>query len=295
MTTTSPLRRQPVSLTRFAWLSIAAALITLTLKMVAYALTGSVGLLSDALESLVNLAAAIMALAMLHVAAQPPDDEHAYGHSKAEYFSSALEGLLILIAAAGIAWTAFPRLFDPHPIDDVGLGMAISVGASLVNLAVARVLMRAGREHHSITLEADAHHLMTDVWTSAGVLAAVALVAVTGWFILDPVIALLVAANIVWTGIHLMYRSVTGLMDTALPPEELAAIRHILDRYTEQGACYSDLRTRQSGASKFITVHVQVPGDWTVQRGHDLLDALENEIGLALPNTHILTHLEPRA
>ncbi len=217
MTTTSPLRRQPVSLTRFAWLSIAAALITLTLKMVAYALTGSVGLLSDALESLVNLAAAIMALAMLHVAAQPPDDEHAYGHSKAEYFSSALEGLLILIAAAGIAWTAFPRLFDPHPIDDVGLGMAISVGASLVNLAVARVLMRAGREHHSITLEAGAHHLMTDVWTSAGVLAAVALVALTGWFILDPVIALLVAANIVWTGIHLMYRSVTGLMDTALP------------------------------------------------------------------------------
>lgn len=284
----------PPSLTRFAWLSIAAALITLSLKMVAYALTGSVGLLSDALESLVNLAAAIMALAMLHVAAQPPDDDHAYGHSKAEYFSSALEGLLILVAAAGIAWTALPRLFAPEPIDQVGLGMAVSVGASLINLFVARVLYRAGKEHHSITLEADAHHLMTDVWTSAGVLVAVALVAFTGWYILDPVIALLVAANIVWTGMHLMYRSVTGLMDTSLPVEEVAGIRAILDRYgREHGARYSELRTRQSGASKFISVHVQVPGDWPVRRGHELLDAVEAEIAAALPNTHILTHLEP--
>lgn len=284
----------PPSLTRFAWLSIAAALITLSLKMVAYALTGSVGLLSDALESLVNLAAAIMALAMLHVAAQPPDDDHAYGHTKAEYFSSALEGLLILVAAAGIAWTALPRLFDPQPIEQVGLGMAISVGASLVNLWVSRVLFKAGKQYHSITLEADAHHLMTDVWTSGGVLIAVALVAATGWYILDPVIALLVAANIVWTGMHLMYRSVTGLMDTALPPEELAAIRRILDSYHDRGARYSELRTRQSGASKFITVHVQVPGEWSVQQGHDLLDAVEAEIANALPNTHILTHLEPR-
>lgn len=281
------------SLTRFAWLSIAAALITLSLKMVAYKLTGSVGLLSDALESLVNLAAAIMALAMLHVASLPPDDDHAYGHSKAEYFSSALEGLLILVAAAGIAWTAFPRLFDPKPIDQVGWGMVVSVGASLVNLMVSRVLFRAGKQYHSITLEADAHHLMTDVWTSAGVLVAVALVYFTGWFILDPIIALLVAANIVWMGIHLMYRSVTGLMDTALPPEELAIIRKALDSYRDQGARYSELRTRQSGASKFISVHVQVPGDWTVQTGHQLLDALEADIANALPNTHILTHLEP--
>ena len=281
------------SLTRFAWLSIAAAVSTLLLKLLAWRLTGSVGMLSDALESLVNLAAAVMALAMLHVAAQPPDEEHAYGHSKAEYFSSALEGLMILVAAASIIWTAWPRLFAPQPLEQVGLGLAISLLASGINLAVGLILLKAGKRHHSIVLEADGHHLMTDVWTSAGVVAGIALVSVTGWNILDPLIAIGVAINIVVTGLHLFYRSVSGLMDAALPPEDQTIIRGVLDEFAARGAAWNELRTRQSGAWKFVSVHVQVPGDWSVQRGHDLLDELEARIAERLPNAHVLTHLEP--
>lgn len=281
------------SLTRFAWLSISAAVSTLLLKLLAWRLTGSVGMLSDALESLVNLAAAVMALAMLHVAAQPPDEEHAYGHSKAEYFSSALEGLMILVAAASIIWTAWPRLFAPQPLEQVGLGLAISLLASGINLAVGLILLKAGKRHHSIVLEADGHHLMTDVWTSAGVVAGIALVSVTGWNILDPLIAIGVAINIVVTGLHLFYRSVSGLMDAALPPEDQTIIRGVLDEFAARGAAWNELRTRQSGAWKFVSVHVQVPGDWSVQRGHDLLDELEARIAERLPNAHVLTHLEP--
>ncbi len=281
------------SLTRFAWLSIAAAVSTLLLKLLAWRLTGSVGMLSDALESLVNLAAAVMALAMLHVAAQPPDEEHAYGHSKAEYFSSALEGLMILVAAASIIWAAWPRLFAPQPLEQVGLGLGISLVASGINLAVGLILLKAGKRHHSIVLEADGHHLMTDVWTSAGVVAGIALVSVTGWNILDPLIAIGVAINIVVTGLHLFYRSVSGLMDAALPPEDQTIIRGVLDEFAARGAEWNELRTRQSGAWKFVSVHVQVPGDWSVQRGHDLLDELEARIAERLPNAHVLTHLEP--
>jgi cation diffusion facilitator family transporter len=281
------------TLTRFAWLSIAAAAITIALKAAAYFITGSVGLLSDALESLVNLVAAIIALVALTIAARPPDDEHAYGHGKAEYFSSVVEGALILLAAVSIAVTAFPRLFTPVPIEQVGIGLGISVAASLINLGVALVLRRAGRTYHSITLEADAEHLMTDVWTSAGVLVAVGLVSLTGWQRLDPIVALVVAANIVWAGVRLMRRSTLGLIDTALPEEHLNAIRAVQERYEASGIKFHALRTRQAAARSFISMHVLVPGAWTVQRGHELLETIEAEIRGAVPNATVDTHLEP--
>lgn len=281
------------SLKRFAWLSIAAALATIGLKTAAWWLTGSVGLLSDALESGVNLAGALMALAMLTVAAQPPDDDHAFGHGKAEYFASGFEGFLILAAAVGIAIAAVDRLLDPQPLDQIGIGLVVSVLASLINLATARVLLAAGREHRSITLEADAHHLMTDVWTSAGVIAGVGAVALTGWLWLDPLLALLVAANIIRTGWQLVHRSASGLMDTALPPEQHAAVVAALDAYRVRGIDYHALRTRQAGARCFVTVHVLVPGAWSVQRGHDLLEEIEADIRRAIPHASVLTHLEP--
>jgi cation diffusion facilitator family transporter len=284
---------RPPSLTRYAWLSIGAAIVTIGLKTLAYQLTGSVGLLSDALESLVNLAAAIMALAMLIVAARPPDADHAYGHGKAEYFASAIEGGLILTAAASIGVTAWNRLLHPQPVEQAGLGLAVSTVASLVNLGVARVLLRAGRMHGSITLEADAHHLMTDVWTSAGVLVGIGLVALTDWEILDPIIALLVAANIVWTGIQLLRRSTSGLMDEALAPDDQARVLRVLERYTEEeGVRYHALRTRQAGARRFVSFHVIVPGAWTVQRGHQLLERIEHDVRAAVPSTSVFTHLE---
>lgn len=284
----------PSSLTRFAWLSIAAAVVTIGLKTGAYYVTGSVGLLSDALESVVNLVAAIVALVVLTVVARPPDDDHAYGHDKAEYFSSGVEGALILVAAVSIAYAAVGRLLDPKSIEQAGLGLAISVGASTINFAVARVLMQAGRHYHSITLEADSHHLMTDVWTSVGVVVGVALVALTGWEVLDPIIALVVAANIVWTGVRILQQSALGLLDTALPAEERQQVIAVLTRYvTTEGVQYHALRTRQAASRRFISVHILVPGSWTVQHGHKLLDQLEQDVRAALPNTTIFTHLEP--
>ncbi|MEN9429589.1 MAG: hypothetical protein RJA86_448 [Pseudomonadota bacterium] len=282
------------NLTRYAWLSIAAAVITLSLKTVAYLVTDSVGMLSDAMESIVNLAAAIMALTMLTIAARPADDDHAFGHSKAEYFSSGVEGALILIAAVSIIWAALPRLFHPQAIEQVGLGLMISLVASAVNFAAAFVLLRAGKKHHSITLEADAHHLMTDVWTSGGVLIGIGAVYFTGWLVLDPLIAIAVAINIVWTGFQLLRRSVDGLMDMSLPSNELTIIHDIISRYVAQeGIAYNSLKTRQAGSHKFISVHILVPADWTVQRGHDLLDLLEADIEKTLHGSHVLTHLEP--
>lgn len=281
------------SLTRFAWLSIAAALVTMALKTIAYWLTGSVGLLSDALESLVNLAGAVMALAMLSVAARPADEDHAYGHGKAEYFSAGAEGAMIVIAAVSIAVAAVDRLLHPRPIEKVGIGLAVSVGASLVNLSVALILRRAARVHRSATLNASSHHLLTDVWTSAGVLVGVGAVALTGWLVLDPVVALAVAANIVVTGGRIMRDSVAGLMDAALPPNELAALRELLDRYAADGIEYHALRTRQSGARRFVSVHVLVPPEWTVQQGHDLLERIEADVRRALPPVTVDTHLEP--
>ncbi len=285
---------QRPSLARYMWLSIAAAIATIGLKLAAFWLTGSVGLLSDALESLVNLAAAVMALAMLTIAARPADEDHAYGHTKAEYFSSATEGLLILVAAGSIIWAAVPRLLAPEPLEQLGLGLAVSLVASLINLVVARILLRAGRKHDSIALEADAHHLMTDVWTSVGVTVGVALVWLTGWMRLDPLIALLVAANIIRSGIDLVRRSALGLMDTSLPPEELARVRAVLDEYAARGVDYHALRTRQAAARRFVSLHLLVPDTWTVQQGHDLAEEVEREIRETLPNTSVFTHVEPR-
>lgn len=281
------------SLRRYALISIAAALATIGLKGGAYLLTGSVAILSDALESLTNLLAAIVALFALWVAARPADEDHAYGHTKAEYFSSGFEGALVVIAAASILVTAVPRLFDPRPIDDVGVGLAITAAASLVNLAVARVLFRAGRRFHSITLEADAHHLMTDVWTSAGVIVGVAAAAATGWQVLDPLIAVAVALNVVRTGVALLRRSMLGLLDTVLPEPERRSIAAVLEAHTGDGVQFHALRTRQAGARRFVSLHVLVPGEWTVQRGHDYLERLEEELRAAVPNCIVFTHLEP--
>lgn len=281
-------------LIRYAGLSVAAAVLTIALKGAAYALTGSVGLLSDALESLVNLASALMAMAMLAVAARPADDGHNYGHDKAEYFSSALEGAAILAAALLIAWAALPRLLNPQPIEQVWIGLAISGTASLINLAVSRVLMRAGRAHESVTLQADAHHLMTDVWTSVGIVAGVVLVQLSGWLWLDPLIALAVAAHIAWTGLRILGNAFDGLMDAALPGPELAAVRELLDGYKrEHDVDWHALRTRVAGSRRFVSVHLLVPGAWSVQRAHDLAERIEAELGQRLRRLHVITHLEP--
>lgn len=280
-------------LTHFAWLSVAAALLTIGLKAAAYLITGSVGLLSDALESVVNLVTALMALAMLTVAARPPSDSLPFGYSKAEYFASGVEGALVLLAAVGIMWSAIPRLITPAPLDHVGTGLVISVLASIVNFGVARVLMRAAREYRSIALEAGARHLMTDVWTSIGVVIGVGAVAITGWTRLDPIIALAVAANILWTGAELVRRSIMGLLDGALSARDRGAVRQVVERYRGQGIQFHALRTRQAGARKFVSMHILVPGNWTVQHGHDLLEEIEEQIRVAVPGTHIFTHLEP--
>lgn len=280
-------------LLRYAYLSIAAAIATILLKGIAWWLTGSVGLLSDALESFVNLAGALMALAMLSLAAAPADDRHAYGHGKAEYFSSAFEGFLILLAAVSIAYTAIERFINPQPLEAVGVGLLVSVVASLINLFAARVLLKAGRTNNSITLEADAKHLMTDVWTSVGVIIGVGLVWLSGWLWLDPLIALLVAANIVWTGWELLHRSASGLMDEAIPQEQLDAVEGVLRNYRRQGLDFHALRTRQAGRQAFISLHVLVPGEWTVQRGHDLVEQIEADIRAVVMFSHLTTHLEP--
>jgi cation diffusion facilitator family transporter len=280
------------SLTRYAWISIGAAVATIGLKTTAYLLTGSIGLFSDAVESLVNLVGAVMALSMLTVASRPADEDHSYGHSKAEYFSSGVEGTLILVAALSIGVAAVRRLLTPQPLEQIGVGIAVSVAASAVNLVVALVLARAGRRHHSITLEANAQHLLTDVWTSAGVIVGVTAVGATGWLPLDPLVALFVAANILWTATRIVRRSILGLMDTALPAEELAAVKAALDSHLEDGIEYHALRTRQSGARRFVSFHVLVPGVWTVHRGHNLLENIEARIRAVVPNVTVFTHLE---
>lgn len=279
-------------LTRFAWLSIGAALLTIGLKTVAYLITGSVGLFSDAVESVVNLIGGIMALAMLTIAARPADEDHAYGHGKAEYFSSGLEGGLILVAALSIAVAAVMRLITPQPLQELGVGLGVSLAASAVNLVVALLILRAGRKHNSITLEANARHLFTDVWTSVGVLAGIGLVVLTGWQWLDPVVALLVAANIIRTGVGIVNRSVGGLMDAAISPADVAVVRKIFQRYESGGVKFHALRTRQAGVRRFVSVHVLVPGDWTVHHGHELLEKIEADIRHAISDTVVFTHLE---
>ena len=281
-------------LTRFAWLSIGAAVATISLKTVAYFLTGSVGLLSDAIESLVNLAGAVMALVMLTIAARPADESHVYGHSKAEYFASLVEGFLILGAAAGIIGTAVNRLLNPQELQDLGFGLGVSAAASLINLIVARILLREGRNRQSISLEADAQHLMTDVWTSVGVIGGVAVAGLTGWTVLDPLLAILVALNILWTGGQLLRRSVQGLMDAALPPPEQKLIEEVMQKYRGKGVNFHALRTRQAAARRFISVHILVPGEWTVHDAHHIAEDFESDIRSALGGVvTVFTHLEP--
>ncbi len=281
------------SLTRYAWLSIGAAITTIVMKAVAYLLTGSVSLLSDAVESTVNLMGAIMALLMLTVAARPADASHRYGHSKAEYFSSMFEGLLILAAAAAIAYAAVGRILHPQPLEQMGLGLAVSAAASGVNFVVARILMRAGQKNNSITLEADAQHLMTDVWTSVGVIGGLILVTLTGWNILDPLMALLVAANIIRTGFGLVRRSANGLMDAALPASELDAVEGVMAKYREKQVEFHALRTRQSASRRFMSVHMLVPGNWTVHDAHHVAEDFASEVRAALGNVSVTTHVEP--
>lgn len=284
---------QARSLKRYAWLSIGAALATIALKGGAYVITDSVGLLSDAVESLVNLLAAIIALYALSVAERPADEDHAYGHSKAEYFSSGFEGALVLVAAAGIVVAAVARLLDPADIENVPLGIGITLVASAINFAVARVLIGAGQRNDSIALEADARHLMTDVWTSIVVILGVIAVGSTGLHWLDPLVALAVAANIMRIGLQLLRRSALGLLDTGLPERDREHIRSILDSYEAHGVHYHALRTRQAGARRFVSFHILVPGDWTVQRGHDLLETIEEEVRRSLGHCTVFTHLEP--
>jgi cation diffusion facilitator family transporter len=283
-----------VPITRFAWLSIGAALATIALKTGAYLLTGSVGLLSDALESLVNLAGAAMALSMLTIAARPADESHVYGHSKAEYFASITEGLLIMVAAAGIMLTAINRIFQPRELEQLGVGLGVSIAASIINFVVARVLLREGRARRSISLEADGQHLLTDVWTSIGVIGGVAMAGLTGWSILDPVVAIIVALNIIWAGLRLVSRSVSGLMDAALPGAEQTIIQNVMDNYRKRGVDFHALRTRQAAARRFISVHILVPGEWTVHDAHHVAEDFESDIRAALGSVvTVFTHIEP--
>ncbi|KXK07415.1 MAG: cation diffusion facilitator family transporter [Acidobacteria bacterium OLB17] len=281
-------------LTRYLWLSIAAAIATISLKAGAYLYTGSVGLLSDALESIINLIAAVFALWMLTVASRPPDEGHNFGHTKAEYFSGALEGSLIGMAAISIGWAAIERMISPQPLENIGIGIAISAAATVINLVVGQILIRSGRTHRSIALEADGRHLMTDVVTSIGVIAAVIIVGATGWLILDPLIALAVALNILWTGYHVVKRSAEGLMDASASDEDMAKIVAVLDEYKEKaGIDYHALRTRVAGPRIFVSVHVLMPDEWTIQRGHELAEEIESAMRSAVPGVIASTHLEP--
>lgn len=280
-------------LSRYAWLSVAVAVLTIGLKATAYFLTGSVGLLSDALESIVNLVGALMALTMLTIAARPADKEHSFGHSKAEYFSSGTEGALILIAAGSIIYTAVNRIIHPQPLEQIGIGLIVSVVASVANLVTALILKRAGEKNNSISLTSNAKHLMTDVWTSGGVLVGVGAVAITNIQLLDPLVAIGVAINIVWSGIGIVRRSVAGLMDAALSEKDQETIQNILTTYHARGAEFHALRTRLAGSVKFISMHVLVPGDWSVERGHQLVSQLEDDLDKALSGSCVFTHLEP--
>lgn len=281
------------SLQKFAWLSIVAAIFTILLKLAAYAITGSVGLLSDALEGGVNLVAAAVALATLKVVERPPDDEHAYGHDKAEYFSSGIEAGLIMIASLSIAYTSVSRLFNPHPLEQPGLGLALALLASVINLVVGQIQIRAGKKYHSITLEADGHHLMTDVWTSVGVVVGVSAAVFTGLNWLDPVVALLVGLKIGWDGFRILRRSAMGLMDSAIEPSEQQHVEQILQKYGSQGVMWHALRTRQAGARRFISVHLLVPAAWTVQQAHDLSEHFEADIRQSIERSTVFTHIEP--
>ena len=281
-------------LERFMWLSIAAAVATIVLKVLAAALTGSVGFLSDALESGVNLVAAVVGLVALRVAARPADATHHFGHGKAEYVSALVEGAMIFVAAALIIWSAIQRLFDPQPLEQVGLGLVLTTAAALLNLVVGLVLIRAGKRHRSVTLQADGQHLLTDVWTSIGVLVGIAAVAATGRYWLDPVIALLVGANILWTGYRLLKKSLSGLLSAALPDDELKTVRAVLEDFqAEHDAIFASPRTVESGRDRYIYLVMGVPETWTIAEAHEMTDRLEERIAEALPGAGTFIHVEP--
>lgn len=276
------------------YLSIAAAVVTILLKFTAYRVTGSIGFFSDALESIVNLLAAVFGLIMLHVSEKPADEGHEFGHSKAEYFSSAIEGSLILLAAFSIIWSAVPRLIHPIALENINIGLLFSVGASFVNLAVGQMLIHNGKKSKSLLVEADGKHLMTDVWTSAGVIAGILLVKFTGILILDPIIAILVALNIVYTGYRLISRSTNGLMDASISETEIDQVKKYLDSLKEKDITYHSLMTRQAGQRKFISFHLLVPGAWTVQQGHENADIIEETIEDMFDEPVTVTsHIEP--
>jgi len=278
---------------RIIYLSVAASLITLAMKFTAYYLTDSVGLLGDAAESVVNLAAAVVAATFLWYASRPPDSSHTYGHDKAEYFSSGVEGTLIIVAAIGIGYSATVRLINPVVLENLGVGLIVALAASGVNFVVARLLLISARENDSIILEADAKHLMTDVWTSVGVVAGLAVVQATGWEILDPLIAYALAVNIIFSGLSLLKRSFRGLMDHALPAEEVETIERVLQKHADTVSSYHNLRTRKSGPNRFIDFHILVAGNTTVQAAHDLCEVIETEIEGELANTQVSIHVEP--
>lgn len=286
--------RKNNTLQKFMYLSIAAAIVTIVLKSYAYHITSSVGFLSDALESFVNLFAAIFALIMLNLSQRPADKEHMYGHSKAEYFSSAAEGALILIAAFSIISQAIPRLFNPVPLENVNIGLLFSLLASFVNLSVGLILINNGKKRKSLILEADGRHLLTDVLTSVGVIAGIIIVKFTGWLIVDPIIAILVALNIIFTGYRLIIRSASGLMDVTIPDEDMIKITLYLDSLKTRQIEYHSLMTRTAGQRKFVFFHLLVPGNWTVKQGHDFADEIEEHIiNMFNQPVTVDTHLEP--
>lgn len=284
-------RRKPLA--SIVWFSIIASVLTISIKSGAYYLTGSVGFMSDAMESLVNLVAGIVAFVALTIASRPADREHPFGHDKAEYFSSLIEGVLILLAAVGIIYSAINRLYHPRPLEDLGYGMALSILATSINFATARVLLHYGKKHDSITLEADAHHLMTDVWTTLGIVAGIVMVKFTSWQLLDPLMAIAVGCSIIYTGGRLVVRSADGLMDSKLSEKELILIKQVLDRYRSQGIDYHALYTRQASSKRFVTFHLLFPGDMTVLQAHKVSKTVEEEIASVLPHSDVFIHIEP--
>ena len=284
---------QKKSLAPIVWFSIIASILTIAIKSAAYYITGSVGFMSDAIESLINLAAGIVAFIMLTVAARPPDKEHPFGHDKAEYFSSLIEGILIVLAAIGISFAAINRIYHPQPLGSLNLGLMFSVIATIINLITARILLYYGRKHNSITLEADSDHLMTDVWTTIGIIAGIFLVKLTNWQILDPIMAIIVAVSILYTGAKLIIRSTDGLMDTKLTEKDLIRIKQILTRFEEQDINYHALYTRSAASKRFISFHLLVPGDYTVFKAHELAKLIENELEKEFAYSDIFIHLEP--
>ncbi|MEI6533517.1 MAG: cation diffusion facilitator family transporter [Candidatus Roizmanbacteria bacterium] len=287
------MKKSSNSLVKFAYLSLLAAIVTITLKFYAYFLTGSVGLLSDALESVVNLVAAVTAIFILQLSEKPPDDKHVYGHSKAEYFSSVFEGILILIAAVTIIYSSYEKILKPTAISDPYIGLIIAGLASCVNGGVAWYLFIIAKKHKSIVLEADAHHLMTDVYTSIGVIGGLILTAITRLYIIDPIIALLVAINIIFTGVSIIKKSASGLMDIVIPENELNILNDILEKYKKNDVEFHGVRTRQSGVRRFVSLHVLVPGSWSVKQGHDLCEQIESTIRKNIQKVSVFTHLEP--